>query len=343
MATVEITTDNLDADGHRQRHRAARLLGRVVRPVPAVRARVRAGRRPTIPTSCSARSTPRRSPQLGAAFNIMSIPTLMIFREQVLVFSQPGALPAPALDEPDRAGPCARHGRGARRDREAAGRRTPRDAHPVIADLSRLVACRHASTPRRLLLPHRWRVLIAWVVLLVGVNVLAQTVGGDLLKTFSLPGSESQRRSTCSSRDFAAQGRHRRPRVQGARRRHRHLARGDGRRSQPVIAELAKQPHVVSVTLAVRSRERALHLERRQDRVRRDPVRRAGQRRAGRPRDAHARHREQGEQRHGSRSSSAARCSPTRRSPRARRSASSPRSSSCCSRSVRCSRWACRS
>ncbi len=38
-------------------------------------------------------------PGLAGAFNIMSIPTLMVFREQVLVFSQPGALPAPALDE----------------------------------------------------------------------------------------------------------------------------------------------------------------------------------------------------------------------------------------------------
>jgi thioredoxin 1 len=38
-------------------------------------------------------------PELGAAFNVMSIPTLMIFREQVLVFSQPGALPAPALTD----------------------------------------------------------------------------------------------------------------------------------------------------------------------------------------------------------------------------------------------------
>jgi thioredoxin 1 len=38
-------------------------------------------------------------PELGAAFNIMSIPTLMIFREQVLIFSQPGALPAPALTD----------------------------------------------------------------------------------------------------------------------------------------------------------------------------------------------------------------------------------------------------
>jgi len=36
---------------------------------------------------------------LSAAANIASIPTLMAFREGVLVFSQPGALPAPALDQ----------------------------------------------------------------------------------------------------------------------------------------------------------------------------------------------------------------------------------------------------
>ncbi len=34
---------------------------------------------------------------LAAHFNIMSIPTLMVFREQVLIFSQPGALPAASL------------------------------------------------------------------------------------------------------------------------------------------------------------------------------------------------------------------------------------------------------
>ncbi|MBD8078014.1 thioredoxin [Cellulosimicrobium arenosum] len=34
---------------------------------------------------------------LAAAANITSIPTLMAFREGVLVFSQPGALPAPQL------------------------------------------------------------------------------------------------------------------------------------------------------------------------------------------------------------------------------------------------------
>ena len=37
--------------------------------------------------------------RLAASANIMSIPTLMAFREGVLVFSQPGALPASALDD----------------------------------------------------------------------------------------------------------------------------------------------------------------------------------------------------------------------------------------------------
>jgi thioredoxin 1 len=37
-------------------------------------------------------------PALAAAFEIRSIPTLMAFRDGVLVFEQPGALPAAALD-----------------------------------------------------------------------------------------------------------------------------------------------------------------------------------------------------------------------------------------------------
>jgi len=37
--------------------------------------------------------------QLASAAGIMSIPTLMAFREKVLVFSQPGALPAASLNE----------------------------------------------------------------------------------------------------------------------------------------------------------------------------------------------------------------------------------------------------
>lgn len=37
--------------------------------------------------------------QLAAGFNITSIPTLMAFREGILVFSQPGALGAPQLGQ----------------------------------------------------------------------------------------------------------------------------------------------------------------------------------------------------------------------------------------------------
>jgi thioredoxin 1 len=37
--------------------------------------------------------------QLAGSLGIMSIPTLMIFRDGVLLYSQPGALPKAALDE----------------------------------------------------------------------------------------------------------------------------------------------------------------------------------------------------------------------------------------------------
>ncbi len=36
--------------------------------------------------------------ELAARFGIMSIPTLMAFRENILLYSQPGALPPPALE-----------------------------------------------------------------------------------------------------------------------------------------------------------------------------------------------------------------------------------------------------
>ena len=37
--------------------------------------------------------------ELAASFNIRSIPTLMFFREQVILFSQAGALPGSALEQ----------------------------------------------------------------------------------------------------------------------------------------------------------------------------------------------------------------------------------------------------
>ena len=49
------------------------------------------------------------------------------------------------------------------------------------------------------------RVVVAgWVVALIGISVLGQTVGGDLLKTFSLPArggrSRVKRSARCSRR-----------------------------------------------------------------------------------------------------------------------------------------------
>jgi len=37
--------------------------------------------------------------ELAASFNIRSIPTLLFFREKVILFSQPGALPGSALEQ----------------------------------------------------------------------------------------------------------------------------------------------------------------------------------------------------------------------------------------------------
>lgn len=38
-------------------------------------------------------------PELSGAFEIRSIPTLMVFRDGILLFEQPGALPAAALED----------------------------------------------------------------------------------------------------------------------------------------------------------------------------------------------------------------------------------------------------
>ncbi|MGA7273071.1 MAG: thioredoxin [Acidimicrobiia bacterium] len=38
-------------------------------------------------------------PELAEAFGIRSIPTLMVFRDQILLYSQPGALPPAAFDD----------------------------------------------------------------------------------------------------------------------------------------------------------------------------------------------------------------------------------------------------
>src|SRR5215471_4352945 len=92
----------------------------------------------------------------------------------------------------------------------------------------------------------RWRVLIAWIVILVGVNVVAQTFGGDLLKTFSLPGTESQRTFDVLKQDFA------RPGDNGKL---VYRVKGDGNVHDPEVQQavlavankLAAQPHVLCI------------------------------------------------------------------------------------------------
>ena len=60
--------------------------------------------------------------ELAASFGISSIPTLMIIRDNVVLYAQPGALPAAALDRAHHQGPRARHGRGPRQHRRARRR-----------------------------------------------------------------------------------------------------------------------------------------------------------------------------------------------------------------------------
>jgi putative drug exporter of the RND superfamily len=53
---------------------------------------------------------------------------------------------------------------------------------------------------------HRRIVVVGWIVLLIGVNVLARSAGGDLVKSLSLPGTESQRAFDVMKTDFAQPG-----------------------------------------------------------------------------------------------------------------------------------------
>ena len=43
--------------------------------------------------------SPPRQPEVAATFNISSIPTLMIIRDNIVLYSQAGALPEAALEE----------------------------------------------------------------------------------------------------------------------------------------------------------------------------------------------------------------------------------------------------
>jgi thioredoxin 1 len=55
-----------------------------------------AGRHPDV---TFAKVNTEEAQALAGSFQIMSIPTLMILRDKILLFSQPGALPEAALEE----------------------------------------------------------------------------------------------------------------------------------------------------------------------------------------------------------------------------------------------------
>jgi thioredoxin len=48
---------------------------------------------------CFAKVNTEEQQELASAFNVRSIPTLMVFREQVILYAEAGALPAAALDQ----------------------------------------------------------------------------------------------------------------------------------------------------------------------------------------------------------------------------------------------------
>ncbi len=51
------------------------------------------------PEAVFAKINTEEQQELAGHFQIRSIPTLMIFREQIIVFSQPGAMPPAALED----------------------------------------------------------------------------------------------------------------------------------------------------------------------------------------------------------------------------------------------------
>ena len=98
MATLELTKENFEAtvtgsgivlvDFWAEWCGTCRMFGPVFEAASTEREHIKFGKVDT-----------EAQREIAAAANITSIPTLMAFRDGILVFSQPGALPAPAFNE----------------------------------------------------------------------------------------------------------------------------------------------------------------------------------------------------------------------------------------------------
>ncbi len=110
MGTVALTEATLRTDHRRERHRARRLVGIMVRAVPDVSPVFDAGSRPTRRHRFRQDLDETEQTLAGAAGICRHPGRSWPSAKAVLIFAQPGALPAPALEDLIAAGSRTRHG-----------------------------------------------------------------------------------------------------------------------------------------------------------------------------------------------------------------------------------------